>query len=183
MHHYNMFLKMINKSIGCFAMMLVFSAFAVYADIANNENSVKVVLTPSATGPADLVLTMNGQEIEYIDFPKGKKFIQFEFPENYSDYSIRVFEMNEVDDKKRIIDLYEGNVDKGITAFDEQWEGKASSQQKGHEFNLRDPRNRNMVLQNLNRDGTAAGTLHDYILKFTVGEKTYLLDPQIRNRD
>ncbi len=183
MHQNKLSLKMIGKSLGCMAMVLVFSAFSAPADIANNENSVKVVLTPSATGPADLVLSMDGKEIEYIDFPKGKKFIQFEFPEKFSNYSIRVFEMNEVDEKQRIMDLYEGNVDKGIKAFDEQWEGKASSQQRGHEFNLRDPRNRNMVLQNLNRDGTAEGTLHDYILKFTVEEKTYLVDPQIRNRD
>ncbi|MCW8107936.1 hypothetical protein OPS25_05440 [Alteromonas ponticola] len=159
------------------------SSLPALADGATNQNSVEVKLVPSADNPADLILYMGNEKIEVIDFPKGKKFIQFAFPAEYSNYSIRVFEMNEVADKTRIMDLYKTNPAQGIEAFDKQWEGKASSQQKGHEFNLREPKNHNMVLQNLNRDGTREGTLHDYILKFTVNGKTYLHDPQIRNRD
>ena len=155
---------------------------AVSADTANNQNSVKVTLTPESGGdPAKLVLSMDEEPIEVIDFPEGKKFIQFAFPPEYSDYSIRVFEMNETEDKMKILALYNESQEKGVAAFDAQWNGKASSQQKGHEFNLRQPKNHNMVLQNLNRDGTEEGTLHDYILKFTVEGKTYLTDPQIRN--
>ncbi len=165
-----------------FSLLLVGLSFTAHSQVANNRNSVMVTLT-AGSAPDQLTLMMDGVPIQFIDFPKSKKFIQFQFPANYSNFSIRVFEMNEAEDKNTILQQYAQNAQRGIAAFDAQWRGKASSQQKGHEFNLKAPKGKNMVLQNLNKDGTAHGTLHDYILKFTVGGKTYLVDPQIRNRD
>jgi hypothetical protein len=164
------------------AALFLFSAGVAQANLANNQNSVMVTLT-AGSSPADLNLSMNGTPISVIDFPKDKKFIQFAFPPGYSNFDIRVFEMNEVNEKNAIMVLYQSNPEAAVKAFDALWRGKASSQQRGHEFNLRNPQKQNMVLQNLNRDGTAQGTMHDYILKFTVDGKTYLQDPQIRNKD
>ena len=184
MHIYRLILQTWRFAPVALILSVLFFGFTstVYSQEVNNRNSVMVTLTASSA-PDQLTLMMDGVPIEFIDFPKSKKFIQFEFPQDYSNYSIRVFEMNETQSKETILQLYAQNADRGVAAFDAQWRGKASSQQKGHEFNLRTPRGRNMVLQNLNKDGTAHGTLHDYILKFTVAGKTYLLDPQIRNRD
>ncbi len=149
---------------------------------ATNRNSVDVSLQAKANDPATLLLFKNGSPIDVIDFPKNKKFIRFLFPEGYSNFDIRVFELNESAEKTRILSLYQADPAAGVEAYDAQWNGKASSQQKGHEFNLNAPSDKYMILRNLNKDGTIHGTLHDYIIKFTVNGITYLQDPQIRNK-
>lgn len=154
-----------------------------------NPNTIDVELKlapPNGDGQQradNLSLSKDGQKIDIIDFPKDKKFIRFTFPEGYSDFDLKVFEQNEVAEKRRIMDVYEVSPPKGVMLFNQLWPNHASSAQNSREFQVHRQGSRALVVRNKNVDGTAEGVLHDYILRFTVNGTTYLSDPSIRNRN
>ncbi len=135
------------------------------------------------TRPDNLLLYRDGQQIEVIDFEKDKKFIRFNFPQGYSSYDLKVFEMNEVSEKEAIMQAYQQDREKGVKAFNALWPNHASSEQNAREFSVHPHGGQALVVHNKNVDGTAEGVMHDYILRFTVGDKTYLSDPSIRNKN
>lgn len=128
------------------------------------------------------LFTPSGEPVRIIDFPKSKKFLRFKFPKGYSDVQIRVFERNEGEQKTDILQTYVEDPAKGIRMFDAQWGGKASSEQFNREFEFVRFSNKHLTIRNHNRDGTETGTMHDYILKYTVEGRTVLVDPSIRNK-
>lgn len=152
----------------------------------SSNNSIDVMFkADDASHPEELTLynSEGTTKITDIDFPSDKKFIRFAFPTGYSDYDIRVFETSEKTNKTTIMDAYDGAHSDGISKFNAQWNGEASSGGKKREFKLRTPQNQKMVLRDLDDDGTTSGTLHDYIVKFTYNNTEYLLDPSIRNKN
>ena len=159
------------------------------ATLQANPNTVEVELKLASSSGGDqqradnLSLNRDGQKIQIIDFPKDKKFIRFTFPEGYSDFDLKVFEKNEVEQKRRIMDTYALSPKKGVILFNDLWPNHASSAQNSREFQVHKQGRRTLVVRNKNVDGTAEGVLHDYILRFTVNGTTYLSDPSIRNRN
>ena len=148
-----------------------------------DDNSVDVVLkADTANEPGNLTLYSGSTPISEIEFPANKRFIRFAFPDDYTDFDIRVFEENETSDKTTVMTAYESDPQDGISKFDATWGGKASSDQKKREFKLRAPQGQKMVVRDKDKDGDECGTLHSYILKFTYDNQSYLLDPSIRNR-
>lgn len=150
-----------------------------------DENSVDVTLRANdPTAPQDLTLYAGSTPITEINFPADKKYIRFTFPDGYSDFDIRVFEVNETLDKGKVMGAYKNNSENGINEFNNTWHGNASSSQFNREFKLRSSQQEEhtMVLRDQDKDGTEDGTLHSYILRFTYGSKQYLLDPSIRNK-
>lgn len=145
----------------------------------NDNNTVRVSLRcEDSSKPGELTLyDACGNKIDEIDMDPSKKFIFFDFPENYSDFDIRIFEPSEQSQKDHIMSTYADDKTQGLTDFGEKWGGWPSSGGKDGEFRLRSPDGTTMRL----RDKEDDFNLHGYILKFTVDGTTYLQDPSIRN--
>ncbi|WP_018984870.1 hypothetical protein [Salinimonas chungwhensis] len=149
----------------------------------NNRNSVDVTLKAEDPGhPEILTLYQGDTPIQEVNFPSDKRFIRFTFPDNYTNFDIRVFEISEKASKTKIMTAYREDPSAGLQLFASQWDGQASSGKNRREFKRHPPQSQMMVIRDKDTDGTEAGTLHDYILKFTYNRQTYLLDPSIRNR-
>lgn len=161
--------------------VLCMAACIFCTSVQANPNNVVVELRADGSDPGNLTLYQDGQKIDIIDFNQDKKFIIFEFPAGYSNFDIKVFEQEEKIEKQSIMNSYMASKDSGINAFDELWPGESSSQAKSREFKIQKRAGFKLVIHNKNKDGTPEGVLHDYILKFTNGGTTYLLDPSIRN--
>ncbi|WP_018984871.1 hypothetical protein [Salinimonas chungwhensis] len=146
-----------------------------------NPNAIDVEFRADQGAPDNLTLYQDDQPIDVIDFPEDKKFIRFHFPAGYADFDLKVFEQNEIAEKQKIMNAYATDSSAGIDSFNSLWRGHASSAQNSREFQVRTVARKLLVVRNKNVDGTPEGVLHDYIIRFTVGDRIYLLDPSIRN--
>ncbi|WP_414828660.1 hypothetical protein [Alteromonas sp. H39] len=146
-----------------------------------NPNTIHVEYRAQQGTPGQLTLYQDNQPIEIIEFTEDKKFIRFEFPDGYSDFDLKVFEQNELAEKNAILSAYAQSATEGIAAFNTLWSGHASSAQNAREFQVHSVGRKALVVRNKNVDGTPEGVMHDYIVRFTVNNTTYLLDPSIRN--
>lgn len=146
-----------------------------------NPNTVNVEYRAKHGSPGNPILYQDNTPIDVIEFDEDKKFIRFAFPAGYSGFDLKVFEKNELAEKNAILAAYAQSPVQGIAAFDALWSGHASSAQNSREFQVHSVGQGALVVRNKNVDGTPEGVLHDYIVKFTVNNTTYLLDPSIRN--
>ncbi len=167
-----------NKTVLRFMLL---ATAVVSTQIQANPNTINVEYRAQQGAPGDLVLYQGSQPIEVIDFTEDKKFIRFQFPAGYSGFDLKVFERNELAEKNAILNAYAQSSTTGIAAFDALWAGHASSTQNAREFQVHSVGQGALVVRNKNVDGTPEGVMHDYIVKFTVNNTTYLLDPSIRN--
>lgn len=154
----------------------------MYNMIPCRKNSDDVVLTPKDGNCSNLIISRGNQQVDIIDCHKNKRFIRFTFPEGFSDFSVRVFEESENDQKLAIINAYEREPQQGFTAFDAQWEGLASSGRHERQFVLKAPQGQTMVLRNKHNDAREHDTYHTFILSFVWQGDRYLVDPRIRNK-
>lgn len=167
-----------NKTILRFMLL---ATAVVSTQIQANPNTINVEYKAQQGAPGKLVLYQGNRPIDIIDFTEDKKFIRFQFPAGYSRFDLKVFEQNELAEKNAILNAYTQSSTKGIAAFDALWSGHASSAQNAREFQVHSVGQKALVVRNKNVDGTPEGVMHDYIVKFTVNNTTYLLDPSIRN--
>ncbi|WP_218310970.1 hypothetical protein [Alteromonas antoniana] len=163
------------------SIVTVISAILFTTAVQANPNTINVEYRAQEGAPGQLILYQDNQPIEIIEFTQDKKFIRFEFPAGYSDFDLKVFEQNELAEKNAILSTYAQSTTQGIAAFNALWAGHASSAQNAREFQVHSVGRKALVVRNKNVDGTPEGVLHDYIVRFTVGNTTYLLDPSIRN--
>lgn len=149
-----------------------------------DENTIDVTLTQLQSDLPSLGMTIDGQTVSEIEFTPDKTFIRFTFPDGYSNFDVRIFELDEFAFKRGIMELYAYDPALGIRAFEEQWQGQASSGGRQREFvrKTKLETTQTLVLKDKDLDcPSEGGTLHFCILSFYLQELRFLQDPRIRN--